>query len=322
MVSSAGFEMVIFFFVLSGFFIRYAQLRKRRTLLSFYLNRIVRIYPPYLASVGLAAIVLIILATQVPKALDVTNNRELNISLATAWHELQRIDFVGVIRTMFFVPVREMYIGYNHVFWSLLPEGLFYLAVPLAFWRVKLYYAFSVIAYILGLVLQYQSIALNPIITYLFIYNMYFTVGAMLYDIVIETKWVEWFRRVPNWVLLLVISILFVALLGLAILKLRIISGLVASLLATLCISTLLTGSICKENILIKLMHKIGVFSFSLYLYHLPLLLICYGVLVMLTGETVFYNRYYWLAVPLVTLMSYGLYWISERRAVNYFRKV
>jgi peptidoglycan/LPS O-acetylase OafA/YrhL len=35
--------MVIFFFVLSGFFIRYAQSRKYRSAISFYINRIVRI---------------------------------------------------------------------------------------------------------------------------------------------------------------------------------------------------------------------------------------------------------------------------------------
>ena len=61
LLSSAGYEMVIFFFALSGFFIRYAQLRKHRAPLAFYRNRIVRIYPPYLISVLLACLVLTLL---------------------------------------------------------------------------------------------------------------------------------------------------------------------------------------------------------------------------------------------------------------------
>lgn len=314
--------MVIFFFVLSGFFIRYAQLRKHRQPLPFYLNRIVRIYPPYLASVALAALVLWALATQVPQVLDVANNRELNLSLATAWHELQHFNVLGAIRTLGFVPVQKMYVGYNHVFWSLLPEGLFYLAVPLAFWRIRAYYFFSIAAYAVGLVLQQRMAELNPVSTYLLTYNLYFAVGAMLYDAVIGTTWLEWFRRVPGWLLLIAASVFFLALLGLALLKLRFISGIVASLLATLSVSALLAGRVSRRNPAVRLMHSIGIFSFSLYLYHLPLLLACYGILVAATGKLVFYDRYYWLAVPLVTAACYCLYWATERVSVNYFRKV
>jgi len=322
MLSSAGFEMVIFFFVLSGFFIRYAQLRKHRQPLPFYLNRIVRIYPPYLASVALAAAVLFMLATLVPQILDVKINRELNTSLATAWNELQNFHGIEAIRTLFFMPVQEMYVGYNHVFWSLLPEGLFYLAVPLAFFRVRAYYIFSIAAYALGLALQQQHIDINPVMTYLLVYNLYFAVGAMLYDVVIGTSWLDWFRKLPGWLLFIVASVLFGALLGLATLKLRFVSGVVASLLATLSVSALLAGKVSRQNPVVRLMHSIGVFSFSLYLYHFPLLFICYGALVALTGDLIFYDRYYWLAVPLVTLASYGLYWLTERLSVNYFRKV
>ncbi|UOQ67233.1 acyltransferase family protein [Hymenobacter volaticus] len=322
MLSSAGFEMVIFFFVLSGFFIRYAQLRKHRDLLEFYLNRIVRIYPPYLVSVGLAALTLIVLSTHAPQAVSDKINRELNISLATAWYELRHLNVFGIIKTLFFMPVQKMYVGYNHVFWSLLPEALFYLLVPIVFIRIKAYYIISIIAYVVGLVLQQQQIGLNAILNYLLIYNMYFAVGAMLYDVVVNMDLIKLVKKVPAWILFTAVIFLFLVLIGLAIVKLRYISGIVASLLAILCISTLLADKVSSKNILIKLMHAIGIFSFSLYLYHLPLLLICYGLLVIITGDFVFYDRYYWLAVPLVTLACYGLYWITERVSVNYFRKV
>ena len=71
---------------------------------------------------------------------------------------------------------------------------------------------------------------------------------------------------------------------------------------------------------LVRLFHEIGIFSFSLYLYHFPLLLLCYAGLVALTGDLVNYARYYWLAVPLVTVGCFALYYVTERVAVRFFR--
>ncbi|UOR03934.1 acyltransferase [Hymenobacter aerilatus] len=319
MLSSAGYEMVIFFFVLSGFFIRYAQSRKYRKLRAFYVNRIVRIYPPYLFASMLAAICLWGVARVAPEALDFANGRELNIKLALAWQELHTFDIIGLIRTLGFMPVREIFIGYNGVYWSLLPEALFYLLVPLAFWRAHFYYAISVFLYASGAVWDLNSV--SPLIDYLFIYNFYFAIGAILYDIVTRTAWLTWFGRISGWGLTILVLLLFASLLGLAILKFKILSGLVATILAVISISLMLAGRVRHDNLLVRILHKLGVFSFSLYLYHFPLLFLCYAGLVYFTGETVFYVRYYWLAVPLVTVASYVLYWVSERISVNYSRK-
>ncbi|AII51122.1 hypothetical protein N008_03875 [Hymenobacter sp. APR13] len=321
MLSSAGYEMVIFFFVLSGFFIRYAQLRKHRKPMAFYINRIVRIYPPFLFASLLAIVGLWCVACGVPAAISVENGRELNITLAEAWKELQSLDLLGLMRTLVFLPLQEVYIGYNNVYWSLLPEAIFYLAVPLAFWWTWVYYGLSVVIYAAGL-LWTQHGLLNPFIDYLLTFNFYFAVGAMFYDVVVRTPWLSWARRVPAWWLVLLMGGLFGALLLLAVLKIKPISGLVATLLAVLSMTTLLAGKVSSHNLLIRGLHKLGVFSFSLYLYHFPLLLLCYGGLVYLTGETVFYARYYWLALPLVTFVSYMLYLVTERASVRYFRKV
>jgi len=84
MLSSAGYEMVIFFFVLSGFFIRYAQLKKHRPALRFYLNRALRIYPPYLASLALGGGVLAYMAHSHPQLLTTALGREANAGLLSA----------------------------------------------------------------------------------------------------------------------------------------------------------------------------------------------------------------------------------------------
>ncbi len=321
MLSSAGYEMVIFFFVLSGFFIRYAQLRKHRRPLDFYLNRIVRIYPPYLVAVLLSVLVLLGLAVMVPQVFNSQANRELNAALATAWQEWQGMGLGESMRTLFFLPIQKVYIGYNTVFWSLLPEALFYLCVPLAFRQVRAYYVLSLLAYLAGRVAP-AYVLTQPVLNYLVTFNFYFALGVLLHDVIVGTAWLDWIRRVPGWLLLLGTALLFGAILGLIVLKLKTGSTLLASLLAILSVSALLAGKVNPRNLVMRVLHQIGLFSFSLYLYHYPLLLLCYGGLVWLTGKLFFYERYYWLAVVLVTGVCYGLYWITERVFIKYFRKV
>lgn len=322
MMSSAGYEMVIFFFVLSGFFIRYAQIRKHRDPKAFYINRIVRIYPPYLFSVLLAVGVLWAVNKWVPQVLNASISRELNMSLVSAWSDLRAIDFMALLRTLFFMPVEgKLYLGYNSVYWSLLPEALFYLFVPLAFLRVRSYYIISTVLYLIGIVIGLRHNDVTGIFAYLLVYNFYFAVGAALHDIITTTEWIGVVRRMPAYLLCSVTLILFVFLLPLAVLKLKVFSGLVAVLLAVIAVSALLAGRVSSRNILLRFFHPIGIFSFSLYLYHFPLLILCSAILTSLTGNLIFYARYYWLAIPLVTIGCYLLYWTTERLSVDFFRK-
>jgi peptidoglycan/LPS O-acetylase OafA/YrhL len=323
MLSSAGYEMVIFFFVLSGFFIRYAQQRKYRAPIAFYLNRIVRIYPPYLISVVLAVVVLLLLARLVPQMFTTVGNRELNTTLLAAWNDLRNLDLVGVVRTLLFLPLpHRVYIGYNTVYWSLLPEALFYAAVPLAFWRIQVYYLVSTLLYLLGIGASALHYSLEGVTSFLLAHNFYFALGVALYDVVVRTQWLTWFRRIPGWLLGGTLLVLFVMLISLALFKLKIFSALIAVLLAVISISALLGGRVSRRNVVVRIFHPIGLFSFSLYLYHYPLLLLCSGLVTILTGHLVIYTRYYWLAVPMVTLICYALYWATERASVNFFRKV
>ncbi len=322
LLSSAGYEMVIFFFALSGFFIRYAQLRKHRAPLAFYRNRIVRIYPPYLVSVLLACLVLTLLVYGVPQVFTSASSRELNTYLLESWQQLSAFNWQYLLRTTGFLTVGLSFPGYNQVYWSLLPEGLFYLLVPLFFWRIRWYYWGSLLLYAVYLADLGSILPPNFLTGYLLTYNFYFALGAFLYDVVLHTAWLERVRRIPTWLIALSALGLFGATIGLTLLHLKTYSGLLAALMAVLGISALLAGKVSTRNPLVRVLHTLGVFSFSLYLYHFPLLILCYGGLVWLTGETLFYARYYWLAVPIVTFASYGLYWITERVSVNYFRRV
>lgn len=321
MLSSAGYEMVIFFFVLSGFFIRYAQLKKHRAAFRFYLNRVVRIYPPYLASLLLGGTVLTYTALHHPALLTTAIGREFNAGLVGAWHELHPLTLRGIGRALVFLKPNEHFFGYNGVYWSLLPEALFYLAVPLAFWRVSYYYALSAACYAFGIGADLLHIDTGFLGEFVFLFNGYFALGVGLYDLVTtRPQWLEAFRRINGLVLAIGIALLMLLLIGTAAMHLRVLTGPLASVLAVASVSTLLAGRVNRKNLLIRAFHEVGIFSFSLYLYHFPFLILSYVGMVALTGNLVNYTRYYWLALPLVTAACFALYYVTERLAVRFFR--
>lgn len=321
MLSSAGYEMVIFFFVLSGFFIRYAQLKKHRPAFRFYLNRAVRIYPPYLASLVLGAGIIAYLANAHPALLTSAPGRELNAGLLGAWHELQSFTLAGAGRALAFSKPKDQFLGYNGVYWSLLPEALFYLSVPLAFWRIRYYYALSAACYAFGMVGTAMHVDTGFLGEFVLVYNGYFALGVGLYDLVTtRPNWLNAFRRYNGFVLAAGITAIMLALIAVSTTHMHLWSAPIASLLAVLSVSVLLAGRVNRRNPLVRIFHEIGIFSFSLYLYHFPLLILCYAGLVAFTGKLVNYTHYYWLAIPLVTAGSYVLYYITERVAVRFFR--
>ena len=321
LLSGAGYEMVIFFFVLSGFFIRYAQHKKHRKAGDFYKNRLVRIYPPFLVSLCLAALALMVVATQVPQALDASVGRELNATLATAWSELCNLNVLEALRAVLFLHLDQHYLGDNVVYWSLLPEALFYFLVPLALWQIRWYYLGSALLFALGIYFELRGLPMSSIAHYLLSYNAYFAAGMGLYDAVVCTNWLTQVRRLPKWTVLGGLLVLMLLLIEVSLLKIKILPTLLAGVLAIIAVSVLLAGYVSPQNWLVRLLHKVGEFSFSLYLYHYPLLLLLYAGLVSYTGKLFIYQRIYWLAIPLVTIICYGLYLVTERRSVQYFRK-
>jgi peptidoglycan/LPS O-acetylase OafA/YrhL len=111
---------------------------------------------------------------------------------------------------------------------------------------------------------------------FLLLFNGYFALGVGLYDIVTtRPKWLESFRHINGFVLAASLTLLLLLLIAVASLHLRALSGALASLLAVLGVSSMLAGRVNRQNPLIRVFHEIGIFSFSLYLYHFPLLVLC-----------------------------------------------
>jgi peptidoglycan/LPS O-acetylase OafA/YrhL len=268
----------------------------------------------------LAALALTVLATQVPQVLQPEAGRELNQTLTTAWQELRQFNLIGALRSLAFLKLGEQYLGHNTVYWSLLPEALFYLLVPFVLRTPRIYYVLSVISYAVGVLLE--RLGYGGLSTSMLQYNLFFAMGVALYDVVVQTAVVEQVRRLPRWLVWLGLGGMLLALIGLALVKLKIAAALLSAVLAVVAVLALLAGHVSAKNLLVRVLHRLGVYSFSLYLYHFPLLLLCYGMLVSATGQLFWYQRYYLLIVPVVALVCYALYWLTERVSVNYFRKV
>ncbi|OWP61480.1 hypothetical protein CDA63_19230 [Hymenobacter amundsenii] len=322
MLSSAGQEMVIIFFVLSGFFIRHAQLKRVRTALQFYVNRLLRIYPPFLFSITLSGVVLAYVAAFHHEVMDPMSSRALNQSLELAWQDMD-LKKIGILRSIFFIRLDNSYFGYNEAYWSLLPEVIFYFLVPFIFAKIRSYYWISLILYIAGLIMQVSGLGIHPVISYPLIYNCYFAVGVGFYDFVKSNEvYIEKINNMNKILILLITVIIFGLIIVFAVLQEKIYSWPLAGVLAIWLMSILLSKNTSENNVLINVFSRIGIFSFSLYLYHYPILIIAYVYMVYFTNEIFVYDRYYWFVLPIVLFVCKMLYRITEKKAVEYFRKI
>lgn len=68
---------------------------------------------------------------------------------------------------------------------------------------------------------------------------------------------------------------------------------------------------------------KLGDISYSLYLNHLPLLLLTYTLITLYTGSLVFYSRIpYYSGVIVAVLLTIPLYFIMEKPSIAYLKKL
>jgi peptidoglycan/LPS O-acetylase OafA/YrhL len=72
-----------------------------------------------------------------------------------------------------------------------------------------------------------------------------------------------------------------------------------------------------------KLLMKLGDISYTLYLNHLPLLMLVYAFITSYTGKLVFYSRIpYYSGVVIAVLLAIPLYFITEKPSVAYLKKL
>jgi len=255
-----GYLGVDLFFVLSGFCIHLPQAIKFRAtgsdkliLSAFGKRRFWRLYPAYFASLVWTSLVLVLF----PLLLLCVRGTRFNF-LAVA-------DISGFLTSAFFLQqFNPKSLGFNGVYWTLVYEVQFYLFYPLLLWLCRKFNFASALLVLLGLEL---ALAVFPIPIPLFFLGRFY----------------EWFlgmylaERFASGRSIKVPIIVFPILLGLSIASVFFSSSWpFRDVLASTAFAALLCICLDRESSWRWLSHTrlvaIGVSSYSLYLFHVPLI--------------------------------------------------
>jgi peptidoglycan/LPS O-acetylase OafA/YrhL len=305
--SSAAQEFVVVFFVLSGFFIALSFEKNNWSFKDFFVNRIIRIYPPYLFSLFIGLGVFTFINFYNPFLFSGLSDRAILVRITNSYNEM---DFEGFVKALFFLPKND-YLAGNISYWSLLPEWIFYLTIPLLISKKHIAMIIFGVCYFVN----FFGIAFeNELLKFIFEYGFYFFFGTFILTIVRNSQWL---RNVPSkQISYLIVMILFISTIGLGVLELKPYSTITACLLTAASIITLITYPI--KGTAFKIGEFLGDISYSLYILHLPIYYFLYSLLTKAMNTEVFYNRIYWFAVPLAVIFSWLSYLMIERNTMKY----
>lgn len=304
MLSSCGKECVIVFFILSAFVIKHSFSSHHYTWSNFYKLRGIRIYWPFLASLLLSTGVLFICINYINPNINTGNVREYNTRLGNAYNSFS---FGQVIKTFFFIEKGE-YAGFNYAYWSLGHELIFYLLFPL-YNKPGRYLKFIAA----GLFIILFLITKKEI----FYYQLFFVAGLMLYDYFLTISIQPVIKK--KWVYLALLALFFVAVNVSNKMVSEKFSDMV-TLVYSFFIFDYILYFIKNKN---RLLMKLGDISYSLYLNHLPLLLLTYSLITLYAGRLVFYSRLpYYTGVLVAVVLTIPIYLLIEKRSVAYLKKL
>lgn len=296
MLSSCGEQCVIIFFLLSGFVIYHSFQQSDKSIKHFFLIRALRIYIPYLFSLIIALVVLHY-AVSWNNGIAVNGVREYNTRLLSAYNE---IGLPNVLKTVFFIKGNE-YAGFNFVYWSLYHEAIFYILFPLYFYVGIKGRALLLVAHLVGYLLTGSTI---------FYFQLFFLCGMFLYDYYAKER-TTIFRS--NYLYLFLILLLYCATNLLTKLPSSHFANIAALILAALAFDWLLTGK--QFNRYFKTLADI---SFSLYLNHLWVLLICYCLAYRYFHTLLIYQRWpYYVSVVIALAVCWLLYLLVEKPSLT-----
>lgn len=316
LASSNGTTMVIVFYVLSGFVISYSYQKNGWTYKQFLVNRAIRIYIPYLASAIIAGCILWI-AFELAGPVFQNPVKDYHERVAVAREE--GLTAVNFFKTLFFAKTERInYFGFNYVYWSLLYEALFYLFFPIILKWSKQVLIGTAVLYPLHFVFNPMP-EINYWWFYFTEYLFYFTAGVALF-LYLKAKAPARLNLRPFlkqgflWAMLGFSFLVVIA--GLAD-RLKDFSFLAAALFGLTWITLIWLYGL-KQNAATKGLLFLGTISYSLYLIHVPLLLLLYSLCYRFFGWTVYPSPWAYLASLIIVLpASYLFYHVFEVASFN-----
>jgi peptidoglycan/LPS O-acetylase OafA/YrhL len=294
-LTSLGREFVILFFILSGFSIAYS-LSKTKSKKTFYLRRVIRIYPPYIFALIWAFIVFVFLQNFALGTLP-SGSRSVFSSLK------------DTLLNLFYVDNGSLIIQ----FWSLKYEVIFYILIPLFILKKNLYLITSLAIAIISVFVNWRGLSGNSILTqYILDYNFYFALGVFCFHYYTTIERYLIFKSKTQFfivsIILFLTMVIFKFWTGFDQDK---VTFFIAGLFSVILLFNFLYHKIKTRSLMF-----LGKISYTTYVTHFASLMLFSGILLK-TGvidSMEIQNKFLWLlAIPFSLGLSYFFYLIVEK---------
>lgn len=315
MITSNATVMVIVFFVLSGFFIAYSFNVNKWTIKQFYINRFIRIYLPYFGSI-LFTLACVYLASIInPQVFSGNINREYNQDIYIAF---QNFNLNSFLWTCGFI-AKPVYFGYNYPYWSLLTEVVFYLVIPFFVFKPRVFLITMMSLFIILLFFPLhvsKPFFLPAVLEFFSLFGVFFAIGVFLYYFIFANVYPKrWLAQRPVLMDVLIL-VTFLSSMALGHIISHVVTYFIGAAFASLVIFRILEFPL-KTGFVSRIMIFLGKISYSVYLIHVPLFILLYAIVSEYSGQWLFTQRIYWVAVLVAILVSYGFYLAIEEQSLK-----
>ncbi|MDD3265994.1 MAG: acyltransferase [Burkholderiales bacterium] len=307
----AGHEAVILFFVLSGFALTH-QLRNFSIseYPKFVVRRFLRIYPVYYVALSFSAISLYVISKYIPNVLAEHN--------LTKWFYIwSSTSFDKELFISSFTLISHQGNSLIVAVWSLFYEMWISLIFPIILfllWRSKIFISglsivtLFVVSYCLWKQGQFIDNQWQSIIYYLW----YFILGATLYYIHDKV-----YNFANMWVLFIGLAFYFSNYILFGLIHDRMIHEIIVALGSFIILLNGIHNDVFKNILRSPILKFYGKISYSLYLFHLPVLyVLSYTIL---RNHDILLVKL--LLIPVATLFAWGGFHLCEQPFINVARK-
>lgn len=305
-----GHVAVILFFVLSGFVIHYSTIRqekKKFDIPDYFKRRFLRIYPPLVFCMLLTLILdltgkyvfgysIYFQHTPVPL---INKNIISNLNWITAIGNLLMVQNV-------YTPVW----GTNGPLWSLMYEWWFYMLYPVIYYlyRKNKYLSYTVVwlLFILASNGQFENKLASSVFNYLLCWSL----GALLADVLLEKINLYWFI-IP---LIICVTELTINRVGNnSVYQLAIFDTLIGFVFTALLFALLKFKALFSLHRLFDRFNLLGDCSYTLYVIHVPILVMINGIVLSFTGNRMPENFFImFISITFVLIVAYLVHFLTE----------